>query len=35
MIYDLCVVYTPINHKSKVINHKSKVINHKSKVINH
>lgn len=35
MIYDLCVVYTPINHKSKVINHKSKVINHKSKIINH
>mgnify|MGYP007134570861 CR=1 FL=1 len=27
MIYDLCVVYTPINHKSKVINHKSKIIN--------
>ena len=35
MIYDLCVVYTPINHKSKVINHKSKIINHKSKIINH
>ncbi len=26
MIYDLCVVYTPINHKSKVINHQSKIM---------